>query len=76
MDAPAIAPSALRHGVSKETIMHAFNNPVRAEELEEGLTMLVGPDSAGNLYEIGVVSSAEGPVIVHAMPARPKYLPS
>jgi hypothetical protein len=37
-----------------ETIMHAFNNPIRVEDVDEGLTMLVGPDSAGNLYEIGV----------------------
>ena len=76
MDAPVIAPSALRHGVSAETIMHAFNNPIRVEDIDEGLTMLVGPDPAGNPYEIGVVSSDEGPVIVHAMPARRKYLSS
>ena len=76
MDRPTIAPSAFRHGVSEETIVHAFNNPVRTEDLEEGLTMLIGPDSAGNLYEIGVADSAEGPVVVHAMPARSKYLPS
>ena len=76
MDLPVIAPSALRHGVSEETIVHAFNNPIRVEELEEALTMLIGSDPAGNLYEIGVVSSEEGPVVVHAMPARPKYLPS
>lgn len=76
MGAPVIAPSAVRHGVSGETIMHAFNNPLRIEDVDEGLTMLVGPDSAGNLYEIGVVSSDEGPVIVHAMPARRKYLSS
>jgi hypothetical protein len=60
--------------VSDETIIHAFNNPLRAESLDEDLTMLVGADHAGNLYEIGVVSSDEGPVIVHAMPARSKYL--
>ncbi len=76
MGPPATAPSALRHGVSEEMIVHAFNNPIRVEDLEEGLMMLIGPDSAANLYEIGVVSSDEGPVIVHAMPARPKYLPS
>jgi hypothetical protein len=76
MDPPVITPSALRHGVSEETIVHAFNNPIRVEELEEGLTMLVGPDPAGNVYEVGVVSSDEGPVVVHAMPSRPKYLPS
>jgi len=36
--------------------------------------MLVGPDRAGNLYEIGVLDSPDGPVVVHPMPARPKYL--
>jgi hypothetical protein len=54
--------------------MHAFNNPVLVEDLDEELTMLIGPDQAGNLYEIGVVSSEQGPVVIHAMPARPKYL--
>jgi hypothetical protein len=73
VDEPLIAPSARRHGVSDESIVHAFNNPIRVEDLEEGFVMFVGPDHAGNLFEIGVVSSDEGPVIVHAMPARPKY---
>jgi hypothetical protein len=36
--------------------------------------MFVGPDYGGNLYEVGVVESEDGPIIVHAMPARPKYL--
>lgn len=74
MKEPIIAPSARKHGVSDETIHHAFDHPIRAEDLDEGMTMLIGPDSAGNLFEIGVVSSHEGPVIVHAMPAREKYL--
>ena len=71
----AIAPSAYRHGVDEETIVHAFNHPIRAEDLEEGLTMLVGPDRAGHLYELGVVDSHDGPLVVHAMPARRKYMP-
>lgn len=54
MAEPIVAPSASRHGVSEETIRHAFNNPVRACDLDDGFTMLVGPDQAGNLYEIGV----------------------
>lgn len=74
MDEPFIAPSARKHGVSDETIRHAFNHPLKAEELDEGMTMLIGPDQAGNLFEVGVVSSDEGPVIVHAMPARETYL--
>ena len=71
---PHIASSARKHGVVDETILHAFNNPFRTEDLYEGMTMLIGPDHAGNLYEIGVIGSEEGPVIVHAMPARAKYL--
>lgn len=74
MGTPFITPSAHKHGVDEETILHAFNNPIRAEDLEHDLTMLIGPDHAGNLYEIGVVSSEQGPVIVHAMPARRQYL--
>jgi hypothetical protein len=74
VDDPRVAPSAHNHGVSDETIRHAFNNPIRSEELDEGLTMLIGPDHAGNLYEIGVVDTAHGPLVVHAMAARPKYL--
>ena len=71
---PIIVASARKHGVLDDDLLHAFNNPIRAEDLDEGLTMLVGPDRAGNLLEVGVVESDDGPVIVHAMPARPKYL--
>jgi hypothetical protein len=66
--------SARKHGVSDETILHAFNNPVLVEDLDERMTMFIGPDQAGNLYEIGVVGTDEGPIVVHAMKARPKYL--
>ena len=40
----------------------------------DDLTMLIGPDSAARLLEIGV-SDAEGiEFIVHAMPARDRFL--
>jgi hypothetical protein len=73
-DDPIIAESARKHRVGDDDILHAFNHPVRVEDLDDGLYMLVGPDRAGNLLEIGVVTSAGAPVIVYAMPARPKYL--
>ena len=60
--------------VDDETIRHAFNNPIHAYDLDDGFTMLVGPDRAGNLYEIGVVDSEDGPVVVHAMEARSRFL--
>lgn len=37
-------------------------------------TMFVGADPTANLLEIGVVDTSDGPTIVHAMHARPKYL--
>jgi hypothetical protein len=74
VEQPVIAPSAHKHGVGDDTILHAFNNPIRTEHLDQDMTMLIGPDHAGNLLEIGVVTSDDGPVIVHAMPARSKYL--
>jgi hypothetical protein len=31
----------------------------------------IATDTAGNLLEVGVINSADGPIIVHAMAARP-----
>jgi hypothetical protein len=37
------------------------------------LTMLIGPDTDGALLEIGVLDlDGEDPVVIHAMPLRPK----
>lgn len=69
-----IAESARKHGVDDDDVLHAYNNPIFVEDLDEGLLMFVGPNRAGKLLEVGFVVSADGPVIVHAMEARPKYL--
>jgi hypothetical protein len=71
---PAIAPSARRHGVSDEEMRHAYANPIRIFELEDGLLMLIGANAAGALLEIGVVGAQGGPVVVHAMAARERFL--
>jgi hypothetical protein len=71
---PLIAEAARKHGIGDDDILHAYNHPVRVEELDEGLLMFVGPDIAGRLLEIGIVVASDGPVIVHAMEARAKYL--
>lgn len=60
--------------MTDETILHAFNNPMLVADLDEGMAIFIGPDRAGNLYEVGVVGSAQGPVVVHAMKARSKYV--
>lgn len=71
---PLIAPSARKHGIRDADMIHAFNHPIFVENLDGGFTMFVGADPAANQLEIGVVDTTGGPIIVHAMPARPKYL--
>jgi len=57
-------------------MQHAFRNPVRTFLVGEDMTMAIGADGAGRLIEVGVVESRDEPglVIVHAMPARSKFL--
>ena len=74
VDGPILLDSARRHGIADDDILHAFRNPIRSELVDDGMTMLIGPSRSAALLEIGVVDSDEGPVIVHAMPARDKYL--
>lgn len=74
MELPTIASSARKHGISDADMTHAFNNPILVEDLDGGFTMFIGGDRAGNLLEIGVIDGQDGPVIVHAMTARPQYL--
>ena len=72
---PVIIYSARRHGVTDEDILHAYRNPIRTIDLpDDNLTMLIGPDRASRLLEIGV-STVEGiEFVIHAMPVRPKFL--
>jgi len=70
---PVILQSARKHQISDDDMLHAYRNPIRVFDLD-GLTMLIGPDTAARTLEIGV-SEAEGiEFIVHAMPARDKFL--
>lgn len=72
---PVIIASARRHGVADEDILHAYRHPIRIIDLpDDDLTMLIGPDHAARLLEVGV-STAEGiEFVIHAMPARNKFL--
>jgi hypothetical protein len=71
---PIIAPSALKHGLSEEEILHAYRNPVRVWDLGDGFTMIVGPNAAAIFLEVGYVEGDPAVVIVHAMRAREKFL--
>jgi len=70
---PVILESARKHGVFDEDIVHAYQHPIRVLGLDD-LTMLIGADRSGRLLEVGL-STGEGiDFIVHAMPARPKFI--
>ncbi len=71
-----IHPSARRHGVDDDEILHAVANSVAVDDLGEDPDrwLVIGPDSAGNLLEIVVlIASNADEIIIHAMPMRPKY---
>jgi len=70
---PVIIASARSHGVQDGDILHAYRHPTRVLHLDD-LVMLIGPSRTGQLLEVGV-SHAEGiDFIIHAMPARAKFM--
>jgi hypothetical protein len=70
---PVILASARKHGLHDEDMLHAFHHPIRVFGFDD-LTMLIGPDISGRLLEVGVAAAEGVEFIVHAMPARPKFL--
>lgn len=71
---PIITNSARRHGIADVDMLHAYRNHVDAFNVDEGLIMLIGPDFVGRMLEVGVDIKGDTERIVHAMPARPKFL--
>ena len=37
-------------------------------------TMLIGPDVSAQLLEVGIIETDDQDYVIHAMPARDKYL--
>ena len=71
---PFIAPSALKHGISREDILHAYRNPIRIFELDENLYMIIGANQAAIILEVGVSINSNRQIIIHAMYARSRFL--
>jgi hypothetical protein len=69
-----VAPSARKHGISDTDMHHAIRNALRTRDLDEDLTLFIGPDTRAALLEIITAASDEDePVIIHAMKLRAKY---
>lgn len=56
-------------------MLRVYPNPVRVFVVDD-LVMLIGADSAARMLEVGVIEGSDGNVIVHAMPARSRFLDS
>jgi hypothetical protein len=70
-----ILDSARKHGIDDEDISHAIRNNIRSFGMEEGITMVIGPGRHAQILEVGLVESVDGDLlVVHAMPARDKFL--
>jgi hypothetical protein len=60
------------YGITDDDILHA-HRPIRVFALDD-LVMLIGADTAGRPLEIGLATADGVEFIIHAMPARPKFL--
>jgi hypothetical protein len=71
-----IRPSARRHGVSDVDIRDSIDNAIAAITRPEQpeFTMLIGPTTEARLLEFGVIETDDQDYVIHAMPARDKYL--
>ena len=54
--------------------LHAYRNPIRIFDLDDGFTMIIGANATAIIFEVGVIEGHTANVIVHAMRAREKYL--
>jgi hypothetical protein len=70
---PVILHSARKHQITDDDMLHAYRHPIRVFDLDD-LTTLVGADRSGRMLEVGVAQSEGIDFIIHAMPARAKFL--
>lgn len=71
-----IHPSARRHGLLDDDILHAIGHSIVVDDLGEDPDrwLVIGPDRAANVLEVIVLVTAEGDeMIIHAMPLRAVY---
>ena len=65
---------ARKHGVPDADIWHGVRNATHKIDMDEDLTMLIGPARDGAPLELGVLGlDSDDPVIIHASPLRAKF---
>ena len=68
-------PSAFKHGIGIDDILHGIRFAAIVEEVAHDPTryLVLGPGTCGGLLEIVIVDDASGPVVIPAMKMRAKY---
>ena len=70
-----IAASARKHGVTDEDMRHALKHYWAVHSTDDpSVAIYIGPSMSVQPLEIVMVQDSEGAVIIHAMPARRKFL--
>lgn len=54
--------------------MHALNHILHRHDLDDGFTTITGPGLTGAMLEVGFIRAPSERTVIHAMPARQKYL--
>jgi hypothetical protein len=65
---------ARKHGVPDADIWHGVRNATHKIDMDDDLTMLIGPARDGAPLELGVLGlDTDDPVIIHALALRAKF---
>jgi hypothetical protein len=65
---------ARRHGIPDADIWHGVRNATHKIDIDDDLTMLIGPARDGAPLELGALGlDSADPVIIHALPLRAKF---
>jgi hypothetical protein len=70
-----ILPSAYRHGIVDDAMLHAVSHHVKLFDVGQGMTMVIGPAPDAQLLEVGLAVWHDDIAIIHTMPARSRFLP-
>lgn len=54
-------------------MLHAVRHPVRTVMQDERRLLFIGADRSGALLEVVVLDPEGDPLVIHAMPLRPKF---
>jgi hypothetical protein len=64
-------------GYSTSASWHGLRNAIHKIDMEDDLTMLIGPARGGAPLELGVLGlDSDDPVIIHALPLRARFTSS